>query len=140
MTNEISIKKLVSLIFNPTYHLICVTLVVLAVGKVLVQKRCGKKLGFSVWSILCQKLVCMVMYHTYYHHNQPVVSARNTKNCIHRKNPSVWKKLLIVYSKQGLFWSGLSSLSFCSHQNTRCDVLGLPVLIMVLVSSTKLCF
>jgi hypothetical protein len=76
LTDKITIKKLVGPIFNPTHHSIHVCLVVLAVGKVLVQKRCGKKLGFSVWSIPRQKLECMVMYRTYYHHNQPVVSAK----------------------------------------------------------------
>ncbi len=87
MTDKILIKKLVGPIFNPTHHSICVCLDVLAVGKVLVQKRSGKKLGFSVWSIPRRKLVCMVMYHTYYHHNQPVVSARNTQKMHPLKEP-----------------------------------------------------
>ena len=42
----------------------------------MVRKRCGEKLGFSVRSIPCQKLICTIMYRTYYHHNQPVVSAK----------------------------------------------------------------
>ena len=95
MTDKILIKKLVGPIFNPTHHSIHVCLVVLAVGKVLVRKRCGKKLGFSVWSIPCQKLVCMVMYRTYYHHNQPVVSARNTKKSHPPKEP------IMVSTRQG---------------------------------------
>jgi hypothetical protein len=141
LTDKISIKKLVGPIFNPTHHSIRVCLVVLVVGKVLVRKRCGEKLGFSVWSIPCQKLVCMVMYRIYYHHNQPVVSARNTKNCIHQKNYQSVEKTFNQFTQNRVFFrSGLSGLSFCSCQNTRCDILGLPVLSVDFENKWSLCF
>jgi len=41
----------------------------------------------------------------------------------------VWKKLYIAFTQNRVFFrSGLSGLSFCSRQNTQCDLLGLPVL------------
>ena len=50
----------------------------------------------------------------------------------------VWKKLYIAFTQNRVFFrSGLSGLSFCSCQNTQCDLLGFPVLYSPSSSGTR---